>query len=293
MEEPEGYKSLSLMMKQHPVRVVLFTALAALTLSLTSKPLLAEEVRVFTKYGISIAGLPIGNARVSSRFNGKNFAIVANGRTAGISRLVSDGRGTLSVSGTLGRHRAVPNLFKMDTVDDKLITKVRMTMSNGSIKSLLAAPPLLKRADRIPVLAHHHRNILDPLSAFLVPLDDDGKINPEKACDRVIPVFDGWQRFNVRLSFKKTRRANFGGRDGYSGPVVVCKARYDPIAGHRPSRTATSYLQNNKNMEMWLAPIRGVPVLIPVHIKIGTKIGALTLSANIFQANGGKTATTQ
>ena len=248
----------------------------------------SNTVRVFTKYGISIAGIPIGNARVTTNFKGKRYSIVANGKTAGVSRLISDGRGTLTATGYLGRTRAIPSNFAMDTIDSSLVTKVRMTMANSSIRRVTATPPLAKRADRIPVLSKHRRNILDPLSAFLVPLDRDGRIEPVKACNRTIPVFDGWQRFNVRLSYSTTREAKLGGKDGYRGPVVVCKARYVPIAGHRPTRSTTVYLQNNKNMEMWLAPVSGVPALVPVFIKIGTKVGSLTLSAGIFETNAVK-----
>ena len=268
-------------------------AVAPLLVAPTGQSFAAETVRVFTKYGISIAGIPIGNARVNTVFNGKRFKISANGRTAGVSRLVSDGRGTLRAEGIVGKNRAFPSNFSMDTVDDKLVTKVRMSMSKGNINRLLAAPPLLKRADRIPVLKKHHRSILDPLSAFMVPLDRDGKIEPAKACNRTIPVFDGWQRFNIRLSFSTTKNAKFGGHDGYNGPVVVCKARYVPIAGHRPTRKTTVYLANNQNMELWLAPVEGVPTLVPVHVKIGTKVGSLTLSANIFQVAGASTASAQ
>lgn len=250
----------------------------------------AEQIRVFTKYGISIAGIPIGNARVSTQFNGKKFKIAANGRTAGVSRLVSDGRGTLRAQGIIGKKRPLPSSFSMDTVDDKLVTKVRMGMSKGNINRLVAAPPLSKRPDRIPVLKKHHRGILDPLSAFMIPLDNDGRIEPAKACNRTIPVFDGWQRFDVRLSFSTTKNAKLGGRDGYNGPVVVCKARYVPVAGHRPTRKTTVYLANNKNMELWLAPISGLPTLVPVHVRIGTKVGTLTLTSSIFQVTGLKTA---
>lgn len=282
------------MAKQHCVKAALILSFGALFMPQMSFAA-DEEVRVFTKYAISIAGIPVGNARVSTRFKDGKFDIVANGRTAGISRLVSDGKGTLSTSGRLRRGRIVPSKFSMDTVDDKIVTKVRMSMSGGSIKKLLAAPPLSKRPDRIPVESKHRRNILDPLSAFLVSLDNDGRIEPQKACARTIPVFDGWQRFDVRLSYKEKRQARLGGRDGYLGPVVVCKARYVPIAGHRPTRKTTVYLQNNKNMEIWLAPVENVPVLVPVYIKIGTKVGSLTLAASIFEAriNGSVAAKTE
>ena len=286
--------SLSVVSFKHCFKkTVPFLTATPLLLASVGQSFAADTVRVFTKYGISIAGIPIGNARVNTVFNGKKFKIAANGRTAGVSRLVSDGRGTLRAEGIIGKNRAFPTSFSMDTVDDKLVTKVRMSMSKGNIRRLVAAPPLSKRADRIPVLKKHHRGILDPLSAFMVPLDRDGKIEPAKACNRTIPVFDGWQRFNVRLSFSTTKNANLGGRDGYSGPVVVCKARYMPIAGHRPTRKTTVYLANNKNMELWLAPVQGVPSLVPVYVKIGTKVGSLSLSASIFQVVGAKTASSQ
>ena len=279
--------------KQYLKKSAQLLAVTPLLVAPAGQSFAADKVRVFTKSGISIANIPIGNARVNTVFNGKNFKISANGRTAGVSRLVSDGRGTLHAEGVVGKNRVFPRQFSMDTVDDKLVTKVRMSMSKGDIKRLLAAPPLSKRPDRIPVLKKHYRSILDPLSAFMVPLDSDGKIEPAKACNRTIPVFDGWQRFNVRLSFSTTKNANLGGRDGYNGPVVVCKARYIPIAGHRPTRSTTVYLANNKNMELWLAPIKGIPTLVPVNIKIGTKLGFLTLSANIFQVAGLDTASSQ
>lgn len=279
--------------KHYLKKSTLFLAVPPLLVASVGQSFAADTVRVFTKYGISIAGIPIGNARVNTVFNGKKFKISANGRTAGVSRLVSDGRGTLHAEGVVGKNRAFPSSFSMDTVDDKLVTKVRMSMSKGNIRRLVAAPPLSKRADRIPVLKQHHRNILDPLSAFMVPLDRDGKIEPAKACNRTIPVFDGWQRFNVRLSFSTTKNAKLGGHDGYNGPVVVCNARYVPIAGHRPTRKTTVYLANNQKMELWLAPIKGVPTLVPVHLKIGTKIGSLTLSASIFQVAGADTASAQ
>lgn len=267
-----------------------FLAVASLLVATSGQSVAAESVRVFTKYGISIAGIPIGNARVSTQFNGNKFRISANGRTAGVSRLVSDGRGTLRSQGVMGKNRPFATTFSMDTVDDKLVTKVRMGMSKGNIRRLVAAPPLSKRPDRIPVLKKHQRGIVDPLSAFMIPLDSDGKIEPAKACNRTIPVFDGWQRFDVRLSFSTTKNAKLGGRDGYKGPVVVCKARYVPVAGHRPTRKTTVYLANNKNMELWLAPVTGLPTLVPVHVRIGTKVGTLTLSASIFQVTGVKTA---
>ena len=126
----------------------LFTFVAILSANARANP---TESAVFTKYSIAIAGVPVGNARVTTRFNGNKFDITATGRTSGVSRLVSDGKGTLSASGEMSNGAVLPSDFKMDTVDDQLITRVRMSMIKGTITDLLAAPPLAIRPDRIPV----------------------------------------------------------------------------------------------------------------------------------------------
>lgn len=253
-------------------------------LSLT-QPAVATDAQVFTKYNISISGIPIGAARVTTRFDNSSYNVVANGRTAGVSKLVSDGKGTLTTSGRIRSGKVSPRNFAMDTSDKNLVTKVRMALtSSQNINRLVAHPPLLRHPDRIPVERRHHRKVFDPLSAFMIPLDSDGRIEPSKACSRTIPVFDGWQRFDVKLSFKEQKTVNLGGRNGYKGPVVVCRMRYVPVAGHRPTRKATVFLKNNKKMELWLAPVEGVPVLVPMHMRIGTLVGPLTMSTDIFEA---------
>jgi hypothetical protein len=69
---------------------------------------------------------------------------------------------------------------------------------------------------------------------------------------------------------------------GYRGPVVVCQALYRPIAGHRPERAAIKYLVEQRDMEMWLAPIAGTRVLVPFRFSVPTPFGMGVLQANYF-----------
>ncbi len=48
---------------------------------------------------------------------------------------------------------------------------------------------------------------------------------------------------------------------GYSGAVLVCTGRYNPIAGHRTGRKSTQFMADNRDMEVWLAPVEGARVL--------------------------------
>jgi len=72
---------------------------------------------------------------------------------------------------------------------------------------------------------------------------------------------------------------------GYQGPVVVCQVLYRPIAGHRPERAAIRYLVEQREMEIWLAPIDGTRVLVPFRFSLPTPFGMGVLQANYFVAN--------
>ena len=75
--------------------------------------------------------------------------------------------------------------------------------------------------------------------------------SPE-ACNRKIPIFDGYTRFDIDLTYVGERNVK---AKGYDGPVVVCAVRYVPISGHRRDRPATKFMAENKDLEVWLAPI--------------------------------------
>ena len=61
----------------------------------------------------------------------------------------------------------------------------------------------------------------------------------------MLPIFDGYQRFDLALSFKRMDEAKV--EHGYQGPVVVCSVAYRPIAGHRPARFAIRYLMEQRD----------------------------------------------
>jgi hypothetical protein len=57
---------------------------------------------------------------------------------------------------------------------------------------------------------------------------------------------------------------------------------YRPIAGHRPERPAIKYLVEQRDMEMWLAPIAGTRMLVPFRFSVPTPFGLGVLQANYF-----------
>jgi hypothetical protein len=129
----------------------------------------------------------------------------------------------------------------------------------------------------VPLTASHKNNILDPVGAFLVAVNNPADGN--RVCNRTVKVFDGWQRFDVRLSYREIKAVT----GAYRGNAIVCGARYVPIAGHRPSRESVEYMANNQRLEVWMVPIEGTNVMIPYRIMIGTQVGDLIVQARTFQ----------
>lgn len=235
--------------------------------------------KVDAEYNILLGGLTIGRFALDTVFDEKGYTITARGTTSGVSRFVSDGKGFLKSSGRIVGSRIQPFAYMLDTSENgQRNSTVSMQMNAGNIVNVAAMPPLAKKADRVPLLPQHKRNIFDPLSAMIVPLT---KGNMGAACNRSVPVFDGWQRFDVKLFYKGT--AEVDGQNGsYKGSVVVCGARYVPVAGHRPTREAIEYMENNKALEVWLAPVESLGVMMPYRMQIGTEVGMLTIHASRF-----------
>jgi len=199
-----------------------------------------------------------------------------------MSRMVSDATAELSGSGKIAGKRILPSSFELETVENGFGTHVRMAMRSGRVTDLVAVPSLSRAADRIPVTQSHKTDVVDPLSAFLVPMDRPGGPIGRLACSRKIKVFDGWTRFDVELTFKGMKAVD-GGADMYAGQVVVCGARFVPVAGHRLGANTLDDLIDNDRVEVWLVPIDNTALLVPFRIVLGTRWGDLVVYATRFK----------
>ncbi|MCX5494636.1 DUF3108 domain-containing protein [Kaistia dalseonensis] len=270
-----------------PSRLLMRTGLAALlglaTASAEARPQTIPNGSLEASYNILLGGLTIGRFKLDTIVDRSEYTVTVRGSTSGVSRFVSDGTGLLKSSGRISGTKLLPNDYYLDTTENgRMSSNVNMRMNAGNIVSVAALPPLMKKADRVPILPRHKHNILDPLSAMIVPLDKD---HMSAACNRSIPVFDGWQRFDVKLFYKSTAEVR-GENGSYSGPVTVCGARYIALAGHRPTLEAVQFMEQNKDLEVWFAPVEELGVLMPFRMQIGTEVGILTIHASRFVGQG-------
>jgi hypothetical protein len=230
-------------------------------------------------YGITLAGLTIGQASLSASVNGAAYTLNVNSALTGLVGAVSKGRGAATARGNVVGAGVLSNGFSLNATNGTQSRTIQISVVSGAVRKVVIEPPFDPKGDRIPLRESHKIGVLDPVSALIMPSRTADALDKAN-CERRIPVFDGSQRFDIVLSYAGTRQVR--SEKGYSGPVLVCSARYVPVAGHRPDRRVTKFMVANRNIETWLAPVNGGRLLIPYRISVKTMIGTTVIEAVAF-----------
>jgi hypothetical protein len=268
-------------------RILVASMAVCAALIFANVPAHAQQTQLTSTYKMSLMGIPVGTANLSASVSDlsnatKSYQVDANARLSGLAGVFSSGRGSSTAQGTLEKDKLWPSRFQLLVRSGKAPQTLNIQAQNGDVKSVVYEPPAEPKLDRVPLTDAHRRNIIDPLGAFLVPLSKGQSATDPQVCARTLPVFDGTSRFDLAFSFSETRTLTKAQTGNYEGSVLVCKARYIPIAGHRPKRDAVKFMQNNKDMEIWLAPIGNTRVLAPYRVAVRTMIGMAVLEAEKF-----------
>ena len=230
-------------------------------------------------YRVSLIGLPIGIAVANSSVVGRNYKVDLNVRLTGIAALVSNLKMALASSGSLEDGAIAPSAYATTASNSRETRTLRMALDSGTVRQVQYSPfwDGAKVPERVPLTEEHKRDIVDPLSAFILPVPEGANPVGPAACNRRVPVYDGYTRFDITLSFVDVKEVN---THGYSGPVTVCSARYIPIAGHKTNAKATKFMAENKEMEVWLAPVPNLRVVVPYRVSLMTLAGTAVIEAS-------------
>jgi len=231
-------------------------------------------------YVATLAGVPIGKGAWLIEIGVEQFVAAASGMTSGLLRVCANSQGNRASRGAVRGDTLLPTLFVSTINNDKRVEELRIVMSAGTVKELVADPPTTASPDRIPLTDAHRRGVVDPMSAALMRVSGNGDLVSPEACRRTIPVFDGRMRFDLQLSFKRIDKVQ--ALKGYQGPVAVCGVQFLPLAGYVPARPAIKYLMAQHDMEIWLAPIPGTRIVVPYRMSVPTPLGQGVLEATQF-----------
>jgi hypothetical protein len=261
------------------VRLIAAVALIAALAGACGGPAQAQG-RLDASYVATLSSVPIGKGGWSIDIQDDQYTATASGATSGLLRVFASGQGTSVVHGTVSGGQLIPSSYASKIIADKRVDDVRMSFAGGAVKDYVADPPTVPSPDRVPLTDAHRRGVNDPMTATMIRVAGNGDTFVPEVCQRTIPVFDGRMRYDLQLAFKHLDRV--GSEKGYQGTVVVCSVYFMPIAGHVPDRSAIRYLVEQRDMELWLAPIAGTRLMVPYRASIPTPVGLGILQATQF-----------
>lgn len=260
--------------------------LRPLRLMLLAPCLLGAAVPAFAqgkleaRYIVTLAGIPIGKGNWVVDVTDSHFSAAASGVTTGLMRVLTKGEGTSASRGTLNGGHPLAAIYASTIKSRKNIDEVRVSLDHGNVKDFKADPPPNDNSERVPVTDSQRHGVLDPMTASLMRVPGVGSPLVPEACQRTLSIFDGRIRYDLQLAFK--RMDTVKAEKGYAGPVVVCSVYFSPLGGYIPSRATIRYLKEQRDMEVWLAPIAGTRVVVPFRAQGPTPIGEAVMQATQF-----------
>ncbi len=250
----------------------IFAGLVAMSLAVT--PAAAEMI--VARYAVSLIGFRIGEASAKGAVSAAAYRVALDAHLTGLAAWLAHVRIALVSSGEIRRGAVLPNAYATTAASAHDTRTVRMALEAGNVRAVDISPPLDDESIRIPVSSAEKRNVLDPTSALIMAVPAGEALVGPAACNRTLPIYDGVVRFDLTMTYTGTRNVSV---DGYEGPVSVCAVRYKPIAGHRYDSRSTKFMAQNRDIEVWLAPIERAHVVIPFHIGLRTMAGMAYVDA--------------
>lgn len=210
-------------------------------------------------YDLSIAGVPIGEARLEARREGARYALEAS---ADVGFLFWGGVGQARTEGAAGVS-LTPSAYRLTYQGATTPGRVEIDFDGARAVRWDREPPIPPEyaEGRVAVAPDHLGDVLDPLSALVIAAPADAA--PDQLCRRVLPVFSGYTRFDLAL----TGAASVG-PDG----AVACSVAYRPVSGHRADSAGVRRVSAPGAVSIALAPLVD-GLWGPQRIAVATRFG--------------------
>jgi hypothetical protein len=251
-----------------------------LILASTGSKYANAQAKLDAYYTATLLGVSIGHISWVIDVKENRFSSVATGSIAGFLRLFLDAQGSVAAEGRLSSGKPVPSKFQLKLLAGKWSDEVGIVFSGNRAKESVLSTSANPSADYVPIKDGDRVGASDPMTALLVYVGGAGITTVPQACERTVAIFDGHTRYNLRLAFERFGTAR--PIEGYQGQVVVCSAKFLPVAGYDPKHFLVTYLAAQHETEIWLAPLGSTRLLVPYRASISTPMGVGILEATKF-----------
>jgi hypothetical protein len=244
------------------------------------------DVRHKSSFDVKYGGITVGQATFNIDYDEKGYSIDARGKTAGIVDVFAPGKGVARSNGALEPAGVVASKHYVKYEEPEKTSALEIAFAGGAVEKvdILAGKPRNKKSKRwVPIEPGQLKSVIDPASSLVIPVAAAAAGDGAAVCNRTFNLYDGDARYDIALKYKSTRQIE---TEGYKGAAFVCQLRYVPVSGHRRNEKNIEYMANNKDMEVWLAPISGTPLFTPIRFDVPTWVGTVIAYPTYFGEAG-------
>lgn len=259
---------------------LLLPLLAATALSASTQAGNANSVRHEMKLIMTMSGIPIGKMAMELNMANGKYSIGGSAKTYGATRLFSKAKGQSRSSGLYQPGKITPLVHTLQYTSKKKRGSVDIKFDASGVISSKSVPEVRYKPGTIEVLPVHLKAVFDPVTTSIVAVRPDQIGNGPAICNRTLPVYDGKNRFDLKMHFKGTRKIV---TKGFKGISYVCAARYVPVAGHRPFKKHIKRLAANKSIEISLARISHTAIYGLIQFSVKTRFGKVVGRPSYFK----------
>jgi len=261
----------------------------AITVPLAAIAEPVQPTQISIRYNATLAGVFVGSAKLQIALTKQAYNISGSGALSGVLKNLVGFRLHVESYGTLSNRTMIPQRYSTKYGTQKNSRLIEINYSQDRKAAVIARPPFFPARSQVPLRAIHRKNTIDPLSALFLPVKNNLDALAPENCQRLMPVFDGRMRYNLKISRGISKKAKLKLR-GFDGPVVICRIKVEPVAGYSPRKSRRKTPQKNNEIEIWLTPMGAAGLLIPIKGRLPTPFGMAEISLTRVYLNGQKVA---
>ncbi|MCW5724196.1 MAG: DUF3108 domain-containing protein [Maricaulaceae bacterium] len=231
-------------------------------------PASPDRLSVSASYAGTVLAIPVGRVDLHAELSASAYRAESTVQAAGLAALFTDFRIDSEVEGVIEDGRARPVRYAHDERTGRKRRLIEMGFEGGVARST-ATPEFSSRG--VPPASDADRaGAIDPMTAVLHLSQALARPGAEPCAGR-LPVFDGKQRYNLRLEARGTRAVRAG---PWRGEAIVCDAFYEPVSGYDPEDWP-SERDLRRPLTLWIAPLNGGAAYIPVRAQTRAAFGVV------------------
>lgn len=253
-------------------KLIIIPAVALATITANIPANAAETIHHEMKIVLTMAGIPVGKMAMAVNVSNGNYSISGSGKAFGASRLFSKAKGTAHSSGRYLENTITNRVHKLNYTTKKKRGSVNIKFGKSGVEKAVVSPAVKIKPGMIIVEPSHLKSVQDPVRTTIIAVKPNQIGNGQAICNRTMPVYDGKNRFNIKMRYKGTRKVV---TKGFKGLSYVCAVRYEPVAGHRPFKKHIKRMKANKNIEVSMARISNSSLYGLIQFKVKTRFGTV------------------